>query len=61
MTLIDLLTASDAPVVLNLLANGEPCGAVNHVSAWDNRPTWDNKGGGGGFDNRPSWDNWSKR
>lgn len=24
---------------------------------FDNRPTWDNKTGGGGFDNRPTWDN----
>ncbi|MFY1688553.1 multiple cyclophane-containing RiPP AmcA [Plantactinospora sp. WMMB782] len=28
------------------------------AAKFDNRPTWDNKGG---FDNRPGWDNWSKK
>ncbi|MBB5152524.1 multiple cyclophane-containing RiPP AmcA [Saccharopolyspora phatthalungensis] len=31
------------------------------VYNWDNRDSWDNKTGGGGFDNRPGWDNWNKR
>ncbi|MBB5871724.1 hypothetical protein F4553_005103 [Allocatelliglobosispora scoriae] len=35
---------------------GEPTAAK-----FDNRPTWDNKTGGGGFDKRPSWDNWDNR
>lgn len=61
MTVLDLLSHSDAPVVLDLLTNGEACGAVHQASGFDNQPTWDNKSGGGGFDNRPSWDNWSNR
>ena len=59
MTVLDLLTASDAPVVLGLLTRDETGGAVHKASTWDNQPTWDNVGGG--FDNRPTWDNWSKR
>ncbi|MGH8880707.1 MAG: multiple cyclophane-containing RiPP AmcA [Stackebrandtia sp.] len=26
---------------------------------WDNRPTWDNRGGK--WDSRPGWDNWTKK
>ncbi|TDQ52888.1 multiple cyclophane-containing RiPP AmcA [Actinorugispora endophytica] len=32
---------------------------VAPVSQFDNRDTWDNRGGGG-FDNRSTWDNWKK-
>lgn len=59
MTVLDLLTVSDAPVVLDLLSAGESSGAACQASGFDNQPTWDNVGGG--FDNRPTWDNWSNR
>jgi hypothetical protein len=61
MTVLDLLIASDTPVVLDLLTGSEACGAVHQASGFDNQPTWDNKTGGGSFDNRPTWDNWSKK
>jgi hypothetical protein len=55
------LLESDHPAVLTLI---EPLGPVADAK-FDNRPTWDNKTGGGGFDNRPTWDNksapWSNK
>jgi hypothetical protein len=60
MTVLQLLTASRSPALADLLDINELSGAPCQSSGWDNRPTWDNVGGGG-FDNRPTWDNWSKR
>jgi hypothetical protein len=59
MTVLDLLTVSDAPVVLNLLNVGDAADAEHLASGFDNKPTWDNVGDS--FDNRPTWDNWSKK
>src|SRR5437660_658231 len=46
MTVLDLLAASDAPVVLGLLAGSETAGAPCQASGFDNQPTWDNLGCG---------------
>lgn len=59
MTVLDLLTLSNAPVVLDLLTAGDAAGAPCQASGFDNQPTWDNVGGS--FDNRPTWDNWDKK
>jgi hypothetical protein len=59
VTVLELLTSSCSPVLAYLLGIAELSGAPCQSSSWDNRPTWDNVGGG--FDNRPTWDNWSKR
>ncbi|MEV7121801.1 multiple cyclophane-containing RiPP AmcA [Kitasatospora griseola] len=54
MTVLELLAATDAPVVADLTA-----GRTVAVAGFDNRPTWDNTGSS--FDNRPTWDNWSNK
>lgn len=38
----------------------EPLRTIASIDAakFDNRPTWNNKGG---FDSRPGWDNWNKK
>ncbi|MFI1257710.1 multiple cyclophane-containing RiPP AmcA [Streptomyces netropsis] len=63
MTLLEELTATDAPVVRELVtAYGRPQGRAAHAK-FDNRPTWDNwsKTPPATFDNRPTWDNWNKK
>ncbi|MEU2514297.1 multiple cyclophane-containing RiPP AmcA [Streptomyces syringium] len=63
MTLLEQLTATDAPVVRELIAGfGRPQGGPIHAK-FDNRPTWDNwaKEPPVTFDNRPTWDNWNKK
>ncbi|RGD59444.1 hypothetical protein DR950_18060 [Kitasatospora xanthocidica] len=57
MTLLELLEASDAPVITDLIAatTAQPA-----VGKFDNRPTWDNATAAPAFDNRPTWDNWNK-
>ncbi|WP_034267136.1 multiple cyclophane-containing RiPP AmcA [Actinospica robiniae] len=59
MTILQELAASDAPQLLQLIADGATDAPAPIMAGFDNRPTWDNKGGS--FDNRPSWDNWSKK
>ena len=59
MTVLESIAASASPV-LDLLTRDRHSAAPCQASSFDNRPTWDNAGGGS-FDNRPSWDNWSKR
>jgi hypothetical protein len=59
VTVLEAMAASDSAVI-DLLSRGAHSSAPRQASAFDNRPTWDNAGGGS-FDNRPSWDNWSKR
>ncbi|MEV7288147.1 multiple cyclophane-containing RiPP AmcA [Streptomyces sp. NPDC093252] len=68
MTLLDRLAASDAPVVMDLIAAHAPhvpaiTGTIAAAGAvWDNRPTWDNwQKSPAPFDNRPTWDNWNKK
>ncbi|GAA2259030.1 hypothetical protein GCM10010430_48840 [Kitasatospora cystarginea] len=56
MTVLELLAASDAPVVADLTAGHRP---ANAGAGFDNRPTWDNAGSS--FDNRPTWDNWNNK
>lgn len=62
MTLLDILAASDAPVVVDLIAvHGAPAPETTEAS-WDNQPTWDNwRKSPAPFDNRPTWDNWKKK
>ncbi|MER5492146.1 multiple cyclophane-containing RiPP AmcA [Streptomyces sp. NPDC002454] len=62
MTLLEQLTTSHAPVVVDLIsAHCELAPKVTEAS-WDNRPTWDNwKKSPAPFDNRPTWDNWQKK
>ncbi|MEU5609761.1 multiple cyclophane-containing RiPP AmcA [Streptomyces sparsogenes] len=62
MTLLDKLTTSDAPVVMDLITtHSTPALAITEAK-WDNRPTWDNwKKSPAPFDNRPTWDNWNKK
>ncbi|MEV7770166.1 multiple cyclophane-containing RiPP AmcA [Kitasatospora sp. NPDC086791] len=58
MTLLELLEASEASVITDLIAatNAHPA-----VGKFDNRPTWDNANAAPAFDNRPTWDNWNKQ
>ncbi|GLW58522.1 multiple cyclophane-containing RiPP AmcA [Kitasatospora phosalacinea] len=56
MTLLELLEASDAPVIADLTGTA---GVLPAVAKFDNRPTWDNLTPA--FDNRPTWDNWNKQ
>ncbi|MFF3750964.1 multiple cyclophane-containing RiPP AmcA [Streptomyces sp. NPDC002018] len=62
MTILELLAASEAAVVVELISNH---GAQRHEGSegtWDNRPTWDNWAKSPArFDNRPTWDNWNKK
>jgi hypothetical protein len=57
-----MLAASDAPVVVDLIAvHGVPLPEAAEAS-WDNQPTWDNwRKSPAPFDNRPTWDNWKKK
>jgi hypothetical protein len=50
MTILELLAATDSPVVADLTSSHPVT-----VAKFDNRPTWDNVGSS--FDNRPTWDN----
>ncbi|MFD7893688.1 multiple cyclophane-containing RiPP AmcA [Streptomyces sp. NPDC059743] len=62
MTILELLAASDAPVVAELIFNRWAPQPENVDRAWDNRPTWDNwPKSPARFDNRPTWDNWNKK
>jgi hypothetical protein len=58
MTLLELLTTTEAPVITDLVGavTGEPA-----VAKFDNRPTWDNASSAPAFDNKPTWDNWNKQ
>ncbi|MFJ7247085.1 multiple cyclophane-containing RiPP AmcA [Kitasatospora sp. NPDC098652] len=56
MTVLELLVATESPVVADLTAGS---GIDAAAAKFDNRPTWDNAGSS--FDNRPTWDNWSKK
>ena len=60
MTILQELAETDAPALAALGATGISTAPEPMLTDWDNRPSWDNAGGGG-FDNRPSWDNWSKK
>ncbi|WP_329090648.1 multiple cyclophane-containing RiPP AmcA [Streptosporangium sp. NBC_01469] len=62
MTILERLTASDAPVVLELVFTNEGPPPAIDAAKWDNRPSWDNWAKNPApFDNRPSWDNWNKK
>ncbi|MEU4895984.1 multiple cyclophane-containing RiPP AmcA [Streptomyces sp. NPDC044780] len=62
MTLLDGLTTSDAPVVVDLISTHIASVPVATGATWDNRPTWDNwRKSPAPFDNRPTWDNWNKK
>ncbi|GAA1941673.1 multiple cyclophane-containing RiPP AmcA [Kitasatospora viridis] len=54
MTILELLAATDSPVIADLTSSQPVAGPK-----FDNRPTWDNYTPK--FDNRPTWDNWSKK
>ncbi|GAA2255885.1 hypothetical protein GCM10010430_44650 [Kitasatospora cystarginea] len=54
MTVLELLAATESPVVADLTSSH-----LAAVAGFDNRPTWDNAGSS--FDNRPTWDNWSNK
>lgn len=56
MSPLATLIESGHPAVLVLIGITDTLGPVLDAK-FDNRPTWDNKTGGGGFDNRPTWDN----
>ena len=58
MTTLEQLIHTDNPVLTRIL-NASSVGRL--ADPWDNRPTWDNKKGGGSWDNRPTWDNWNNR
>jgi hypothetical protein len=61
VTILQELAQTNTLALVALGAIGTSASAAPEpmLSGWDNRPSWDN--GGGGFDNRPSWDNWSKK
>ncbi|MEV6418120.1 multiple cyclophane-containing RiPP AmcA [Streptomyces sp. NPDC051662] len=62
MTVLDRLTASDTPVVMELTATHDASTREIVEARWDNRPTWDNWAKNPApFDNRPTWDNWNKK
>ncbi|WP_304451770.1 multiple cyclophane-containing RiPP AmcA [Nocardiopsis sp. YSL2] len=51
-----LAALENEPQVDDLIGRLPP---TTPISGFDNRDTWDNRGGGS-FDNRPTWDNWKK-
>lgn len=63
MTVLDGLTTSNAPVVMELITTHDAAPGPTAGARWDNRPTWDNwaKNAPAVFDNRPTWDNWGKK
>ncbi|MEV3870841.1 multiple cyclophane-containing RiPP AmcA [Streptomyces sp. NPDC049906] len=62
MTLLEQLTTSDAPIVVDLISTHGELAPEATEASWDNRPTWDNwKKSPAPFDNRPTWDNWQKK
>ncbi|MGW1793889.1 multiple cyclophane-containing RiPP AmcA [Streptomyces tubercidicus] len=62
MTVLDTLTTSDAPIVMELTATHDAQPQTVVEARWDNRPTWDDWAKSPApFDNRPTWDNWNKR
>ncbi|MFE7525804.1 multiple cyclophane-containing RiPP AmcA [Kitasatospora sp. NPDC057542] len=56
MTVLEQLTAADAPAVADLITSVTPPDGTPTIE-WGNQPTWDNSGGGP-WNNAPSWDNW---
>ncbi|WP_037906461.1 multiple cyclophane-containing RiPP AmcA [Actinacidiphila yeochonensis] len=62
MTLLDELSTSSAPVVMELAAAHDVPTPGIVETEWDNKPTWDNWAKNPApFDNRPTWDNWNKK
>jgi len=62
MTLLDELSTSDAPAVMNLIAAYVAPAPSISAAAWNNQATWDNwQKSPAPFDNRPTWDNWNKK
>lgn len=57
MSPLATLIESEHPAVLTLIGAADTTLGPVLDGKFDNRPSWDNKTGGGGFDNRPTWDN----